>query len=87
MFPEALGKNEATIAEEVQNVSKENAVAVKENATAGVAGMVRVAEGGRGERVGFAEDRVARGGVVHAAHVEFQDFSRRVRHGWGLGAQ
>lgn len=87
VLPEALGQHEPAVAEVVEHVSEEDAVAVEEDAAAGVARVLGVLQRGGRQRVGLAEERVARGGVVHAAHVELQDLWRRVRHGWGLRAQ
>lgn len=81
VLPEALGQRERAVAQVVQHVAEQHAVAVEEEAAAGVARVLGVAQRQRHQRVGVARERVARARVVHAAHVELEDFGRRVRHG------
>lgn len=87
VLAEALGQHEAAVAEVVEHVSEEHAVAVEEDAPAGVARVVWVAQRGGRQRVGLAQQRVARGGVVHAADVQLEHLGRGVRHGWRASAQ
>lgn len=85
VLAETLRESERAVPKVVEDVAEEDAVSVEEDATAGVARMLRVVERAGQRGVRLAEQSVARRGVVHAAHVELH--RRPVRHDGSRAAQ